>query len=516
MTEFKEDYDKGIDRFLGRFWGKKEQTSNIKRIRQIHRKSNHGCNIFEEIRNGELFRQTVDIPVKHNCQVLVVGGGPAGLSAALGSARTGADTMLIERFGCFGGVITTAGMETLGWYRYEGTYDCEGIGRELERVAISLGYSRQWAMGANESPCLDAEHFKSIADDLILQAGVRPLLHTTVVDTLVNQASNTVLGVVIENKEGRSIVLADRIIDCSGDGDVAYQAGCEFTKLPLEEAMGITAVFNVSGVDKKKFENHIEKNSATYLDWSRTWNQETTGKENHLMSPYWDKEFEDAVNDGTIDKLPDHVSLGGSWSSLTDTGEATNLNLVHMQGFDPLNASDLTTASMDGRRHTANAIVALRSKIPGFEQCTLRNFAMTLGIRDSRKIVTRYILTGNDVCKQGRFNDSIGIFPEFIDGYSILILPTTGRYYQVPYGCLVTEVNNLLVAGRCVGGDMVAHASTRNMMCCAVTGQGAGVAAAVSILNGQSTHAIDISLVHTELRRQKATISGPDTNKSKL
>jgi hypothetical protein len=125
-----------------------------------------------------------------------------------------------------------------------------------------------------------------------------------------------------------------------------------------------------------------------------------------------------------------------------------------MHGFDPLKAEDLTTAAMQGRRHTSSAIAALRHAVPGFENCSLRNFAMTLGIRDSRKIVTRYLLTGADVSKQGRFEDAVGVFPEFIDGYSILILPTTGRYYQVPYGCLVPEVNNLLVAGRCVGGDM--------------------------------------------------------------
>lgn len=425
--------------------------------------------------------------------------------------------MIIERYGCFGGVITTVGMETLGWYRYEGTYDCEGIGREMERMASSLGATREWAMGANECPCLDAEHFKVIADSLVLDAGIRPLLHTIVVDTLVDKKSNKIFGVIVENKEGRSIVLADRVIDCTGDGDVAYHAGCKYTSLPLADAMGITAVFNVSGVDKKRFTKHIESNPATYLDWSRTWDQETTGKENHLMSPYWDKEFEDAVRDDVISKPPDHVSLGGSWSSISDSGEATNLNLVHMQGFDPLNADDLTRASMDGRRHTSSAIAALRSKIPGFEQCSLRNFAMTLGIRDSRKIVTRYNLTGDDVCKQGRFEDSIGIFPEFVDGYSILILPTTGRYFQVPHGCLVTEVDNLLVAGRCVGGDMVAHAATRNMMCCAVTGQGAGVSAATSLLHRQSTHKVDVSLVQKELLRQKARISGPDnTSKSKL
>ena len=98
---------------------------------------------------------------------------------------------------------------------------------------------------------------------------------------------------------------------------------------------------------------------------------------------------------------------------------------------------------------------------------------------------------------QGRFKDSVGVFPEFIDGYSILILPTTGRYFQTPYGCLVPDVDNLLVAGRCVSGDMVSHAATRNMMCCTVTGQAAGVAAAVSLKLGVSTQNVDIGEVQT-------------------
>ena len=128
---------------------------------------------------------------------------------------------------------------------------------------------------------------------------------------------------------------------------------------------------------------------------------------------------------------------------------------------------------------------------------------MTLGIRDTRKIVGMYNLTEKDVKGEGRFDDSIGIFPEFIDGYSTLILPVSGRYYQIPYGCLVPTINNLLVGGRCVAGDMVSHASTRNMMCCTVTGQGAGVAAGISIKLNQSTHNLDIKEVQKELKKQK-------------
>ena len=342
-------------------------------------------------------------------------------------------------------------METLGWYRYEGTSDSEGIGRELERVAEQLGGTRKWAF--NDSPCLDAEHFKTIADRLITESGVKPLLHTLVVDAIVRDGK--IEGVIIENKTGRSAVQAKRVIDCSGDADVAHHAGCRYTKIPREEALGVTSVFNVSGVDADRFHEHIAKSPATYADWSRTWNQETTGKEDHLLSPYWDKEFEDAVSSGVIDQPAPHVSLGGSWSSITATGEATNLNLVHMNGFDATDTEDLTKAEMQGRKLTKDAIAALRCQVPGFENVQLRNFSMTLGVRDTRKIIARHMLTGEDVCHQGRFADTIGVFPEFVDGYSILILPTTGRYFQIPYGCLVPEVDNLLVAGRCVGGDMV-------------------------------------------------------------
>ncbi len=133
---------------------------------------------------------------------------------------------------------------------------------------------------------------------------------------------------------------------------------------------------------------------------------------------------------------------------------------------------------------------------------------MTVGVRDTRKIEGRYNLTEHDVRNQARFDDSIGIFPEFIDGYGVLVLPTTGRYYQVPYGALVPlRVENLLVAGRCIAGDAISHASVRSMMCCAVIGQGAGVAAAVSIKDGVTVRDVSIAHVQAELRRQGARLS---------
>ena len=150
----------------------------------------------------------------------------------------------------------------------------------------------------------------------------------------------------------------------------------------------------------------------------------------------------------------------------------------------------------------------LKAFMPGCEQAKLRNFGMTLGIRDTRKIEAAYNLTSADVREQGRFEDSIGIFPEFIDGYGYLILPTTGRYFQVPYRSMLPKgVKNLIVTGRTIGGDKVSHAAVRNMMCCAVAGQGAGAAAAVSLNSGRDFHTVSIAQVQAELQRQGARIA---------
>ena len=136
-----------------------------------------------QVDNAESFviERPRSVPVLARCEVLVVGGGPSGLSAALSAKRAGCDVMLMDRYGCFGGVITTVGMETISWYRYEGCMnDSQGIGIEMERLADRMGGSLKWPY--NESTCLDADFFKVVADHLICETGVRPLLHCWAVE----------------------------------------------------------------------------------------------------------------------------------------------------------------------------------------------------------------------------------------------------------------------------------------------------------------------------------------------
>jgi hypothetical protein len=265
--------------------------------------------------------------------------------------------------------------------------------------------------------------------------------------------------------------------------------------------MGVTVMFSCSGVDKRRFLDYVGEQAPTYGDWGENWQIETTGKEDDLFSPYLQAPFELARRAGII---PENItSIGGTWGSVSDSGEVTALNVVYMAGYDPTDVRDLTRAEIEGRRQAILAIEAMRRFVPGFENARLRNFGMTLGVRDSRKIVGRFDLTEHDVRSAARFADSIGIFPEFIDGYGVLVLPTTGRYFQVPYGILVPRaVENLLVAGRCVAGDRISHAATRSQMCCAVTGQAAGVAAAVSLDEGTTSGRVDVARVQEALTRQ--------------
>lgn len=439
-----------------------------------------------------------EIDVIHETEVLVVGSGPGGLAAALASARAGAKTTLVERFGCFGGSITTVGVEGLAWYRHEKTVEANGIGREFEDRAKALGVAVPESQSLSYE--LDSEGFKLVADKLVEEAGVTPMLHRMVVAPIME--GSRIVGIITESKAGREALLAKVIIDATGDADIAYRAGAPVTMPPKEELQAASVMFHCAGVDKQKFMDDVRENPLTYKDWSTgEWTVETDGKEDNMFSPFIKRPFEQARKSGLIPS--DLTTISGTWGSVHDTGEMTYMNLVHLAGCDGTDPDDLTHFEIEGRKQAMLAIDALRQYAPGCRDIRLRNFGMTIGIRDTRKIDARYNMTETDVRNEARFEDTIGIYPEFIDGYGILILPTTGRYMQIPYRSMLPKtIEGLLVAGRATGGDKIAHAATRNMACCAVSGQGAGVAAALAVKQGKSLTEVQINSIQKELTRQ--------------
>lgn len=443
------------------------------------------------------------VDVVHRADVLVVGSGPGGLAAALAAARAGVSVALVERFGCFGGNITAVGVEGFAWYRHEATVEAGGIGREFEERAKAMGAAVPESQSLSYE--LDSEGFKVVADRLVEEAGVHPMLHRLVVAPVLD--GDRIAGVVTESKAGREAVLAEVVIDATGDADIAHRAGVPTRTTPVEHMQAASVMFHLAGVDKRRFLEGVRADPQTYADWSTgEWTIETDGKEDHLFSPFLGKPFAQAIRDGVI---PAHLNtIAGTWGAMHDTGELTYLNLVHLAGCDGTDPDSMTRFEIEGRRQAVLAIEALRRYTPGCEQARLRNFGMTIGIRDTRKIDARYNLTEDDVRHEARFEDSIGIYPEFIDGYGVLVLPTTGRYLHIPYRCMLPRgVRNLLVTGRAVGGDRIAHAATRNMACCAVAGQGAGVAAATAVRSRRDVDDVDLAAVQRELVRQEVRIA---------
>jgi ribulose 1,5-bisphosphate synthetase/thiazole synthase len=456
------------------------------------------------------------VPIIAESDVLVVGGGPAGISAAIAAAREGVNTMILERYGYCGGVITQSMIGTTAWYRYTNTIDAEGIALEFEHQAKEVGATidvlgnvknkdmvktlEEEGLMADGKPTfeiLDTEVFKCLIDKMLEEAGVEILLHCTAVDVIMK--GNTIIGVIVESKSGRQAILAKRVIDATGDADIAHFAGAPFRKSPKHELMEVTVNFGCSGVNIGKFLMYIYLNPGKLGDWGET--AEKDGFSTYLVEP-----FLRAQEAGEIPKNND-IKIESYWSCYTDAGEITSMDGVHLYNVDPTNVWDLTRAEIEGRKRVILAVNALKKYTPGFKKARLRNIGASLGTRESRKIIGEYIITEYDIRNQARFKDSIGICPEFIDGYGIAIVPTTGRYFHVPYRiCVPQKIENLLVVGRAVAGDRISHAATRQMCCCMVTGQGAGIAAAVSLKEDTTCRSVDISKVQERLIGQGVRI----------
>jgi len=259
--------------------------------------------------------------------------------------------------------------------------------------------------------------------------------------------------------------------------------------------MEVTTNFSCSGVKLPRFMLHTKGQKGTMSDWATT-----SGKEDDMFSTHVFKPFERAKAAGEI---PDDVVIRVYPGGFTEHGEVLSINAVHMWKVDPTDVRSLTRAEIEGRRRSVMAMDALRKYCPGFEDARIRAFGTAVGTRESRKIIGTGTISEHDTKNQGRCDDSIGVCPEFIDGYQQLWLPTTGRYFQVPYGVIVPDkVDGLLAAGRCIAGDQGSHAATRQMVCCSLTGQAAGTAAALSLKVAVQPRGLEVPALQSALETQ--------------
>ena len=427
------------------------------------------------------------IEVLMSCDVAVVGGGPAGMAAAVGAAKAGADTVIIERYSCLGGNITIAGVEPPSWYRQEKTTMPGGVQKEIEDRMIALDAVSDVIFRPSIGLSYDTEMFKYMADCYIKEYGITPVYHCF--GTVPYMEGDTVKGVITESKSGRKAILAKRVVDCTGDADMVYRAGAPCLKGDPQtgKLSAGTLKFFMSQVDIEKLEAAMDKDPAS-------------------RDPYLHKlmyaPFKKAIEAG---EPPLENSANTIYYHCTPPSDV-NVNLATIdKNLDGTDVLSLTASEIKLRKEALEVIRRFRKygKEEGLENAKLRNYATSVGVRETRRIKGGYTITAENIFGQARFEDTIGVFPVYMDGENIKEIPYTDAYFQVPFRILQPQgVKNLLAAGRCISCERDAIPTTRQMDFCMVTGQAAGAASALSIRQDVDSHSVDIKTLQQELESQ--------------
>lgn len=389
------------------------------------------------------------VPVGKTADVLVAGGGPAGIAAAIAAAREGAKVVLVERYGYLGGMMTGAHVT---WVLGVG----DGLGPKARGVTLDIR-ERLQKLGAVKGPnergdyAVDVEVFKWQAAEMLREAGAEVLLHTLVCDPVMK--NKCVGGAFTESKSGRSAMLAKVTIDCSADADVAFRAGCECDNETHDVMLGV----KVGGVDHEKVAAFRREDPERCRELS-----------------------EEAA------KLNGGVMLGKG---------------RNIKDIDVTSAEALTRAEIDLRRGYFSALAFLRRHVPGWENARIEETLPQLGVRQSRRIHGEYTVTDDDLRASRHFEDGIARLGACLTGYALY--DPKGLDYDIPFRCLVPiDVDGLLVAGRCVSCDYLACNSLRLIVPCLATGQAAGVAAALAVRGDVAPRDVPIADLRDSLARQ--------------
>jgi hypothetical protein len=433
------------------------------------------------------------LPVAREVDVLVVGGGPAGVGAALAAARNGSDTLIVEQFNCLGGVATSGGHGHISKYAENGTGRriVGGIAHEIGNRIVESGFGIRNSHGI----WFEVEGIKLLLDRMAEEAGINLLYHTFFCDTVVENGA--AVGAVIQNKTGRQVIRAERIIDCTGDGDAAFHAGCpyEIGRPSDHKCQPVTLMFTIGGVD---------------------WEKVSAWRTDSQMKEVW----EEAQRKG--DMRPFQKTIMGWWWTPTRPDQV-GVNFTHVIHIDSTRTEDLTRATIEARKQAFETIEVYRKYVPGMENCYMISTPATIGIRESRRIMGDYVLTEDDVKNRRKFEDNICYASFFVDIHCIdgpgmdhtVWQPTKGFKYQIPYRILLPrKIESLLTAGRCVSCTHLALGSIRVMVQCMGTGEAAGTAAALSLKHNTTPRHLDVGTLQNQLRAQGCILSEQDIQKA--
>lgn len=439
-----------------------------------------------------------------NCDVVVVGGGMSGCSAAIAASRAGADVILVEAYGFLGGMATAGMVFPFMNSRAGNEQIVEGIFLEIFEHMAKDGLAKR----DKHDPGViwfDKEALKYTLQELCVGSGVKLLLHSWAEGPLqVNPPDGTtgpVEGIVVGNKSGRTAILAKVTIDCTGDGDIAAAAGC-----PYEQGRGydpygqsVTLFFRMGNVSINKAFAEQGKRLSRSKDMIPA---------NYMFA---DK-FREAKEKGDLD--PD-LPIKVVYFEKTLSPGVVSINATRVFKVDPTDATDLTWAVVETRRQVHQLSRFLVKYIPGFENAFLSESAIHIGVRESRRILGEYQLTGRDVLSAKKFDDVIARGAFGIDihcadysGCGVVGLDLEeGRSYDIPYGVLVPlEVDGIMVAGRCISATHVALGSVRIMPVASATGQAAGAAAALCVEYHTQPRDLDVTRLQELLIEQDVNL----------
>lgn len=412
--------------------------------------------------------------------VIVSGGGPGGITAAVAAARQGAKTALVERYGILGGMMTAGYVNPFLGEVAPGTM--------LEELNSLLGVVvNRTRNGAEKS--VSTERAKAILLKFVADAGVDIFLQTPVVEVLKEKSSVT--GVVVATQEGLKNLYARVVVDATGDGFVAARAGAE-VRVGRDgdgRCQPTSLEFTVDNVDEER----------AITCWGGT--DPVTMPDGERYSAFCKRMHDSGI-------LPKNVSIVRLHR--TDTPGERSVNATQANGYNTLTPEGVLGAELELRAQVDTVVEFLQKYIAGYENCRLIGTGSTLGVRETRRIIGDYILRDNDVETGARQTDVVVHNAWFLidihnpsgggqaEGHSQPAVP-----YDIPYRCLLPRgLDNILTCGRCISGTHRAHASYRVMGICIATGQAAGTAAALSALRGVTPRELKAEFLQDALMQQ--------------